>query len=587
MRRTIVTFAALIVAAALTTRADVIVPPCPDCLRAAYWLVADDDWTRTGTPQFPESARLQAQRPDDFGVAFSGGGTRSAAAELGQLRGLRQNGWLARVRYISAVSGGAWAAVPFTYTKETPDTFLGRFDAPGALDRATLIKTPNGPLAKAIVDSSLAAGSVQEAAAFAAKTYTDKAFVDVSRQVLTLFGKARREPDRTNKTYARLLGRLFIDPLVDPSGSKSSGRLFAWDYDTVNAMAGANPGKLPADIIVAGHDRPFLIVGGTLVSSRADYPFPLLMPVEYTPLYVGVRHHFGDWYGGTYVWPWAYDTLQVGAQADGLIQVQYDPARTFTLADVIASTGAAPELTLLLGDGVPQQIKSLVQSFAGYFPSFTHFTVQADGAVRFTPELPHGDGGFEDNLGLMPLLARQVRNVLVFINTNTHEFGSNDDIQSFFRVVGPPGGSGDKRMNRVFEETHYTELMNGFEALRNDPARPGMVYCGKDWQVLPNEHYNVRGYDGLNICWIYNFTAPAWQAALPADLQLMVSGQDRSKAGKHFDDFPWFSTFEQNAPHVIQLTTPQVNLLSNLTAWTITQDATVARVKAAFSVPLP
>jgi hypothetical protein len=52
----------------------------------------------------------------------------------------------------------------------------------------------------------------------------------------------------------------------------------------------------------------------------------------------------------------------------------------------------------------------------------------------------------------------------------------------------------------------------------------------------------------------------------------MVHGTDKSKDGKNFDDFPWLKTFGQNKTHVIQLTAPQVNLLSNLTAWIVSDE---------------
>ncbi len=71
-------------------------PACAGCLPATYWRVSD-------AFKFPESDLVETQGLD-FGVAISGGGTRSAAAAVGQLRGLMQNGWLDRVRYLAAVS---------------------------------------------------------------------------------------------------------------------------------------------------------------------------------------------------------------------------------------------------------------------------------------------------------------------------------------------------------------------------------------------------------------------------------------------------------------------------------------------------
>ena len=75
-----------------------------------------------------------------FGVAFSGGGTRSATASLGQLRGLHKLGWLQRARYISSNSGGSWATVPYTYLPSSisDEQFLGSYISPEALNDGNL-----------------------------------------------------------------------------------------------------------------------------------------------------------------------------------------------------------------------------------------------------------------------------------------------------------------------------------------------------------------------------------------------------------------------------------------------------------------
>jgi hypothetical protein len=191
--------------------------------------------------------------------------------------------------------------------------------------------------------------------------------------------------------------------------------------------------------------------------------------------------------------------------------------------------------------------------------------------------MPHGDGGFLDNLGLMPLLARQVHNIVVFANTNTKYFEQNDDVKSYFLPIGPPDTSGDKSQNRIFEATRYDELMAGFW-MQHD-RKEALVVCGRNWRVLGNERYNVRPYDGLNICWVYNAAVPAWQDELrdPA-VRNIVAG---------FSDFPWFSTFEENKPHVIQLTTSQVNLLSSLASWTITSRESIQTIRAALGDVVP
>ncbi|MDN3685457.1 patatin-like phospholipase family protein [Vibrio sinaloensis] len=63
----------------------------------------------------------------DLGIAFAGGGTRSAACTLGQLKALHDLDLIDRVKYISAVSGGGWAAVPYSFTNNLEAYFWQDF----------------------------------------------------------------------------------------------------------------------------------------------------------------------------------------------------------------------------------------------------------------------------------------------------------------------------------------------------------------------------------------------------------------------------------------------------------------------------
>lgn len=569
-----------VVTAALTVVA-ATQDPCPTCLRAEYWEVPPDAW-KGAKETFPETQALLERRPnaEDVGVAFSGGGTRSATATMGQLRGLRQNGWLDKVRYVTAVSGGAWAAIPFTYSLENLDTLLGVYTPPGGLDYDTVVGRPNGLLADAITKSSIAGPSMREAFAQIGTVALSKQINSYKDDLFKLLGHGRREPDRVSKTFARILGETFIEAIRDLKLRSASQLRFAWDVRTVNRMVERNPVQLnPVQFVTSDPAlRPFLIVGGSMVLDQGGR-YPRLAPVEYTPLYTGVRQQFGLGFGGTYVWSWAYDSQQVGIGEDDrkggrTIRIKPDPdGSTFTVADVAASTGAAPQLFLLLGDGLPEAARRAAKTAAQYFPSFTPFVVRHDRPITVTAPVPHGDGGFTDNLGLMPLLARQVKNVIVFVNSSSH-FEQNDDLRSYFSAVPTPGGSGDKSMNVVFDPDRYAKLRDRYDQLVTD-GKP-LIYCAEGWSVGSNQTYNVRSYDGLNICWVYTFVVPHWEKDLSPRLQELLTGPDtknkknpRNAAAKNFENFPLFKTFEQNSPHLIQLTTPQVNMLAHLTSWTI------------------
>ena len=569
----------LIVATAALTVAGAPPPPCANCLNARVWPVDPEDFRKTGDPQFPETARLaEMTNRVDLGIAFSGGGTRSASATLGQLRGLRHLGWLDRVRYIAAVSGGSWAALPYTYWKGRDDDLLGVYEEPAQLDHDKVLLTPNGTLAKIISESSIAGPGLREAAGefrtFAlpenANAYIDKA--------LSALDKSRREAGRANKTYSRLLQDKFITPLV---GSQSGLRV-GWEERSVDQISTDNPRTLGAhEFIKVPDGRPFFIAGATLVPPHPAFYYPPLAPVEYTPLYSGIRQQFGA-IGGAYIATWAYDSVDVSPGEGGLVRVR--PAadgRTFTPADIISSTGAAPQLTLLLGARGKGMLNKIFGTASGYFPAYHPIAVRATGPA-LGAEIPHGDGGFMDYFGIMPLLARHVRNIIVFINSN-NDFDQNDDLHSLF-FEGARNDSGDKSMNIVFTPARYHELMTNLAQRRTSGAPP--VYCGTNWEVAANEAYNIRTYGDLNICWVYNRPIGQWNDTLKAPIKQIMSGDtktqtDLEKKAGSFADFPWYKTFEQKPPYVIELSVAQVNLLSNLTAWTVAnKDSAAALMNA-------
>jgi hypothetical protein len=577
------TTAALGVALAIasTMIAEAQTTSCQNCVEARYWEVSPTFWNSTTTESgVPERPRLDAMRKDDVGVALSGGGTRSASASIGQLRALNRNGWLSHVRYVTAVSGGSWAAVPFTFYPGSLDDLLG---AGGALDPKTVQTVPAGLLAERVVNSKLGHVGLHEVPSFLSDSIGG---VDIGqyRRILLMARSAIRrirkrevsEPDRQNKTYAHLLGQLFLDRLV-PDGNR---RLYAWDRETAIEMSQAS-GRPAGEFIVPPADRPFLIVGGTLVKQNgADYP--RLIPVEYTPLYTGVRQRFGL-IGGTYFWPWAYDRLFIAPRSETHALVGPGPEeRPFTLADVIASSGAAPQLTLLLGDRVPARFRGYLQRAADAFPAFSNLAVHGGMPNPATAELAHGDGGFTDNLGIMPLLVRQVHNVIVFVNSSS-EYTQNEQLQSYFMPLRLRDGNGDKSMNAVFDASKYQEMLDGFD--RSTAAAAGALYCGRNWDVRANEIYNIRGYAGFNICFVYNYAGAQWKASLPEPIKSWVTPPDPKNLGEQATEltrFPYYRTFGENRTRVIQLTPLQVNLLADLASWSISNAAAVDTILAAF-----
>lgn len=557
-------------------------PGCKASKPARFWELGTDYWSSADTTApAPEWRALNSKRTHDVGVAFSGGGNRSATATLGQLRGLKENGWLPNLTYMSAISGGSWGAVPFTFYRGNLDSLLGKAETLTTKN----ILNPNGGLAGRIVESAIRRLAVWEVPSFFPKSGSEQSLVAAREAVITVrgaIGKLRGheypEGDRANKAYARILGRVFLEGLMKDALVSS----YAWDDHMVTEISDVTHCS-PTEFITPLSDRPFLIVGATAVKEgEADYP--RLIPVEYTPMYTGIRQQFGA-IGGTYVWPWAYDRESAAPLSSTQILVGPGPQeRRFTLADMMASSGAAPQLAMIIGDYIPGRLRKTARSASQVFPAFSNLATRDHVPNAPSMEIAHGDGGFVDNLGLMPLLARQVHNIIVFVNS-ADPYPKNGDIPSYFFPLDERTGSGDKSMNAVFKKDLYMEVIHGFDMSVNSggPA----VYCGSNWSVAANELYNSRSYTGLNICWVYNYAADDWKTHLQPDLQALLKAAKEKKKGltkseKKLASFPYYATFEENKPEIIQLDALQVNFLADLSYWTITNPKTKQAILAAF-----
>ncbi|WP_341502551.1 hypothetical protein [Gallaecimonas sp. GXIMD4217] len=85
-----------------------------------------------------EAAWLKARREaagidpgrEQLGLAFSGGGIRSACFQLGVLQGMVDKGWLNRVDYLSSVSGGGYTAGSLQWRKRDRWDDGGLFELP-------------------------------------------------------------------------------------------------------------------------------------------------------------------------------------------------------------------------------------------------------------------------------------------------------------------------------------------------------------------------------------------------------------------------------------------------------------------------
>jgi hypothetical protein len=578
--------------------------------RAPFWKISPDDYATTAAlpPHFPETGLLPADR--DIGVAFAGGGTRSASATIGELRGLQQSKLLARVRYVSAVSGGAWAVIPWIFSGELD--LLGTYEEPGSLTAHRVKAVINGALAEAVHGVSIELAGAREGALIAWAYQVPKD----SQGLLNLVRRLVNGAGSTDRTYASLLRSTLLTPL----GNSDDGD-FQLDELHDAEYAFLNGGPRPVRTAQPQPGRPFMIINADVVNAGADFAYPYAIPFEFTPLYVGSRQSVGGIFGGIYTWPSAYNAattrvvlqrnaagvlenycanaaMTTGPDHDsackdglrraetqgysGILEYSHDDAHArISLSDVAASTGAAPLFFIAGGNGLSLELRNFIRLQGGaYFPQFTHVAFRNGDVIKSQHKWPHADGGARDNLGISALLARQVKKIIVFVNVDDEDFNANNDIASLF-VSQEPAKTSDKSGNVMFElgadaDDHpLKKILTAFQNKRD--ARQPLVTCGR-YDVKANPTFNIRAYRDVRVCWVYPERAGTWTEALPADVQGIINGQCQD-CGK-FENFPWFDTFAENRDlrqfrniGLLRLTAPQVNLMTNLMAWTVATSA--------------
>jgi hypothetical protein len=478
----------------------------------------------------PELRAAELMARPNLGLAFSGGGTRSASATLGQLRGLRHLGLLDEARYLSCVSGGSLTSSAFTYLPASwrDEVFLGRIIPPQDVTVEYLEHTDPDSFAHVISHAVIADNFL--------------------KHVIRLAG---------DEVFARALGDVFLNPF----GLNSLQRFFSFDHNSVSTILQHNPRMEANDFYQVRPGRPYLIVNSLILRSRNEHPLPKRIPFESTPLYVGIRAlHQGAGaenrdIGGGYVEPFGFDSDAPVAPADQFdrVKVRLGMSRyRYTLSDAIGSSCAAPA----------EKLAERGLDWLG-FPEFKYWPPANPGQTP-AREYVVGDGGILENLGVMPLLARKVERIIVFVNTGDKLRGGgkgqiNDSIRPLF------GQTPDFMTNHVFPSDQYDALVEALLAAR----RAGNTVMFKDrYQVLENARYGVQGGWPVEVLWVYNERVPAWEGQLPDEISAMIGQGDLER-------FPHYRTFRENPLTAVDLNAKQTLMLAHLSCWNVIENADV------------
>lgn len=361
-----------------------------------------------------------------------------------------------------------------------------------------------------------------------------------------------------DETYSRAIGNIFLEPF----DLGDDGQFMSFDGATVAAALEQNSKDEDddyylkrTDFYVARRDRPFLIAGATLFSGQQKAP---KIPTEFTPYYSGTCNFFDldEPIGGGYIETFGADSEKPKRRAKTVTVKLGAKRHRFALSDMIGASGAAPQ----------ELLRKHNIGFVG-FPEFRHWAFKQPGGFADEEELSYGDGGHLENLGIMPLLARQVKNIIVFVNSKTKfEYNADPDkceIANSLPNLFKPSSGDDFGLNVVIKDnnqhTKYKALLNAFRIA----ADAGKTLIHSDtYDIRSNKHYSVSAYSDVRITWIYNQNVTQWFDELPYHTKRMIEDGEVKR-------FPHYRTFFQNPPKVIDLSRAEAGLLAHLSCWNV------------------
>ena len=506
---------------------------------------------------YPEQDLAGSSDRPSTGLCLSGGSTRAYAAAVGQLRGFTTLGLIARLGYLSAVSGGAWAAAAYTYyagLAESDDVILGAWEPPETITVDSLAELSPAALAYA---ASLD-------------------FAEVLRAIHADTSVPRGE------VWSRAIGQTFLAPygLYDPADPIG----FTLDARTRDAILSRNPGLRRWRLrLVRDATRPYLLIHAALNGPADEVGRSVKIGFEFSPLAVGspqlvtfdadrgAPHRVG----GGFIEPFAVGcsvpTSVPDRQGVALVEL---PPRPLTLADAIGASSAFSS-----PDRDPET-----------YPHVRHWPIVRDtSAVTSSEQLT--DGGDVENYGLIPLLARGVRAIVVCINT-VWPLSLEYDPATWPDSDTDPGTTGAPRVidpflaplfgepstrfpnNRVFAEGDYATVVTALQTAKRAGRTVMTVHTHT---VCTNAWWGVDGGWGVRICWMYNEQVAQWEAQLQPPLRALIVGGRAAVPSGPVRHFPHYLTQGQNPGSLIRLTPSQINLLAHLSSWNVVTNADLFR----------
>ena len=489
-----------------------------------------------------EIAHPPERQQDMVGICFSGGGSRSLSLVRGQIAALQYLEYWHRVNYVSAISGGAWGAMSYLALPDADmqKDFLGKVvPEPEQLILGTELQDDERNIA-----------------------WLPEHSLGRAPQRLGLWGFSTYCATRSlaKNTWSEYLSKA----LMEPYGIKPDAMVSESAFKT-------KPNHMQ------------FIVNAGLVGDQAE-----IQPFEITPVAMGARKTVFS-LGGYMLPPEKFGCHPVGVSGIGC---DSGAKIGFTLKDMFAATSS--NYFNMMHKNLPELSWRSLIALGRLIPEYNYPKVDFDRGVSVDSWHPIVDIGWREYLGLMPLLVRQQRKIIAFVNTDAplvrntlaqggQVVGLEEVISSYFGMIPDEpamkasyqtyrDATSDCRpycsKNWVFPHDRFAELAEGL--WRAKEAGEPLVFLQKDLPVSYNPLYGVPGGWSVDVLWVYNDFSRNWYSHLKDELKDMLNNDSDFHArgakrdGSITTRFPHF-----NATSELYLNPRQVNMLFHYASWTL------------------
>ena len=530
---------------------------------ANAWLPVGDNDT------YPENLILQSK--PDIGICFSGGGSRSFSSTLGYLQGLVELNLMNNVKYISSTSGGAWAITAYIYHDPNVigplDAFFGHALQPEDQSLISALRMPKS----------------------SARGYP------VRSNLLTLVPKLIPSFSTASEAWVAAIHQTFLQP----AGINLTA-IPAWSAAQVKETRARNPGQkfefmLPCGGLKDCFHRPFPILNSAQLGPLECTHFELLakkyVMMEMTPMYIGFPTRQVLNYSrcqplalGGFLEPIGFGS-NTNESFCGLLscpgkQITVSrPRYPFALSNYTSAASWAHGGIL---KDIPSWdfMENATLSF-GYLNSAT-------GGVR--RDLQFGDGGNLENQGLLALLRRKVRRIVMFVNSQTPlrpriEYNpfwrpprSGDMDSSFaalfgFKPILPKLGF-DSSHIQVFSRSSLAHVV---DKLQRAQLKGNGCVASVNLTTLANVWWGILPGQDVRLTIVYLGRAYNWEKLLPEKVAELVAP---FRSTTRPADLPANGTFK-SFPHIetarLHLTASVANKLTDLAWWVIVKNVETFR----------